>query len=103
MCFVCLKDIRRWGVQDRIEETGVLDAWREDLVHDGDRAIRFEVELWFRGTDAKRQEAHGQVDHHIRQLGGTDWSTASSRTLPTTLCLQRYPQTRLNILPSIQT
>lgn len=69
--FLCLKDIRRWGVQDRIEETGVLDAWREDLAHDGDRPIRFEVELWFRGTDAKRQEAREQVDHLIRQLGGT--------------------------------
>lgn len=69
--FLCLKDIRRWSVQDRIEETGVLDAWREDLAHDGDRAIRFEVELWFRATDAKRQEAHEQVDELVRQLGGT--------------------------------
>ncbi len=69
--FLCLKDIRPWGVQDRIEETGVLDAWREDLAHDGGRAIRFEVELWFRGTKGKRQEARGQVDQHITQLGGT--------------------------------
>lgn len=68
--FLYLKDIRRWGVQDRIEETGVLDAWREDLAHDGHRPIRFEVELWFRGTDAKRQEARVQVDRLIRELGG---------------------------------
>ena len=46
--FLCLKDIRRWGVQDRIEETGLLDVWREDLEHDGGRPIQFEVELWFR-------------------------------------------------------
>lgn len=69
--FLCLKDIRRWSVQDRIEETGVLDAWREDLEHDGNRAIRFEVELWFRGTDNKRQEAQGQVQALIGGLGGS--------------------------------
>lgn len=68
--FLCLKDIRRWGVQDRIEETGVLDAWREDLELDGGRAIRFEIELWFRGTDNKRQEAQGQVQALIGGLGG---------------------------------
>jgi len=68
--FRCLKDIRRWGIQDRIEETGVLDAWREDLEHDGNRAIRFEVELWFRETDDKRQNAQGKVQALIEELGG---------------------------------
>lgn len=72
--FLCLKDIRRWGVQDRIEETGVLDVWREDLEHDGNRAIRFEVELWFRGTDDKRQEAQRQVQALIAGLGGSLFS-----------------------------
>ncbi len=69
--FLCLKDIRRWGVQDRIEETGLLDAWCEDLEQDGNRAIRFEVELWFRGTDNKRPEAQRQVQTLIEGLGGT--------------------------------
>lgn len=69
--FLYLKDIRRWGVQDRIEETGLLDVWRESLEHDGGRAIRFEIELWFRGADSKRQEAREQVGTLITQLGGT--------------------------------
>jgi len=69
--FLCLKDIRRWGVQDRIEETGVLDVWREDLAHNGEQAIRFEVELWFRGSVDKRREAGEQVGALIVQLGGT--------------------------------
>lgn len=69
--FLCLKDIRRWGVQDRIEETGVLAAWREDLEHDVDLAIRFEVELWYQGTNSKRQEARNQVKQLILELGGT--------------------------------
>lgn len=69
--FLCLKDIRRWDVQDRIAETGVLDAWREDLAHDGSRAIRFEVELWFRAANNKRQEAQSQVQTLIGGLGGS--------------------------------
>ena len=69
--FFSLKDIRRWGAQDRIEETGLLDAWREELKHADDRAIRFEVELWYRGTDSKRQEARGQIYQLISDLGGT--------------------------------
>jgi len=68
--FLCLKDIRRWGIQDRIEETGMLDVWREDLEHDGNQPIRFEVELWSRGSDEKRQAAQVQVSDLIRQLGG---------------------------------
>ena len=68
--FLCIKDIRRWGVQDRIDETGILDAWRDDLRHNEDRPIRFEIELWFRGTDNKRQEVRGQINQLIAQLGG---------------------------------
>lgn len=77
--FGYLKNIRRWGVQDRIKETGALDAWREDLKHDGDSPIRFEVELWFRGTDDKRQEAQGQVQALTEGLGG---SLLGSCTIP---------------------
>lgn len=73
--FLCLKDIRRWGVRDRIEETGVLEAWRDDLAYDGGRAIRFEIELWFRGTDTKRQEAQERVAELVRRLGGAVFDT----------------------------
>lgn len=69
--FLRLKDIRRWSVQDRIAETGVLDAWQEDLEHDGNRPIRCEVELWFRGTDTKRRNAQEQVKDLVVALRGT--------------------------------
>ena len=54
--FLRLKDIRRWDVKDRLLETGVIEAWREDLEHDGGRLIRFEVELWFRNSEEKRRQ-----------------------------------------------
>lgn len=69
--FLCLKDIRRWSAQDRIEETGILDAWREDLEHDADRNVRFEVELWFRVSEEKRWEGREQIESLITGLGGS--------------------------------
>ncbi|OGQ85652.1 MAG: hypothetical protein A2512_12240 [Deltaproteobacteria bacterium RIFOXYD12_FULL_56_24] len=68
--FLRLKDIRRWDVKDRLLETGVIEAWREDLEHDGGRLIRFEAELWFRNSDDKRQQSSAVVSSLIEQLGG---------------------------------
>lgn len=69
--FLRLKDIRRWDVQDRIEETGVLEAWRQDLEHAPDNPLKFEMELWFRGSHQKRQEAHDEVSRLAEELGGS--------------------------------
>lgn len=68
--FLRLKDIRRWDVKDRLVETGVIDAWKEDLEHDGGRLIRFEVELWFRNSEEKRSQSSAIVANLIQQLGG---------------------------------
>ena len=69
--FLCLKDIRRWSVQDRVAETGVFEAWREDLEHNGNRPVRCEIELWFRGTETKRRNAREQIKALIDDLEGT--------------------------------
>ena len=68
--FLCLKDIRRWDVQDRLDETGVFDVWREDLEHSPDQPVRVEIELWFRNSDSKRQGAERQITLLIEELGG---------------------------------
>jgi len=43
--FLHLRSIRRWDVQDRLLETGLIDVWQEDLKYSGDQIIPFEVEL----------------------------------------------------------
>ena len=48
----------------------MIDAWREDLEHDGGRLIRFEVELWYRNSEEKRQQSSAIVTNLIQQLGG---------------------------------
>ncbi|SHK89944.1 Subtilase family protein [Desulfatibacillum alkenivorans DSM 16219] len=68
--FLHLKDIRRWDVQDRLLETGIIGIWREDLEHDGDRVITFEAELWFRGSDTLRAASANHVANLVQQAGG---------------------------------
>ena len=51
--FAQLRDVRRWGVQDRLHETGVLDDWRERVEH-GEETVPCELELWHRGSEATR-------------------------------------------------
>jgi hypothetical protein len=68
--FLHLKSIRRWDVQDRLLETGVIDIWLEDLEYDGDRVIPFEAELWFRGSDELRAVSADQVTNLVQQAGG---------------------------------
>jgi len=68
--FDTLKAVRRWGVQDRLLETGLLDAWREDLTHDSDAPIRFEAELWFRGSEEKRASGEHVLGQLVTELGG---------------------------------
>nr|WP_321401722.1 S8 family peptidase [uncultured Desulfobacter sp.] len=68
--FLYLKSIRRWDVQDRLLETGIIDVWKEDLEYDGDRVITFEAELWFRGGDELRAVSANHVTNLVRQSGG---------------------------------
>ena len=69
--FRWLKDIRRWDVEDRLKETGIKQAWQEDIEHGfGGDIRRCEIELWFRKNEQKRQEAQRQVTRYVDALGG---------------------------------
>jgi hypothetical protein len=69
--FIHLRDIRRWGPQDRIAETGILASWREDIDVKGTQGtILFEIDLWFRSDPAKRQRVFDEVNGIITESGG---------------------------------
>ena len=68
--FDTLKTLRRWDVQDRLLETGILDIWQEELSHDGDGFLGFEAELWYRGSQQKQEESLATVKRTIEDLGG---------------------------------
>lgn len=74
--FQHLKDIRRWGPRDRLEQTGILDDWREEQRYcrehpNVQRApIRFEIELWCRLDAAARRKASQSVETLVSLAGG---------------------------------
>jgi hypothetical protein len=74
--FVHLKDVRTWGVQDRLTETGLLDRWREDVEHGVD-PVTFEVDLWCRATSTRRQQAYEHLSSILRDAGGRSISQAA--------------------------
>lgn len=51
-----LRDLRPWDDRDRLELTGVLRAWKEDLTGLAEQLVEFEAELWFRSdADLRRR------------------------------------------------
>ena len=69
--FMHLKDIHRWGVEDRLAEREVFEIWQENLEFDAQRNVRFEAELWFRWSADKRSESVSIVSGLIQELGGS--------------------------------
>lgn len=67
--FLQLRDIRPWGVQDRLLETGVLDDWRE-REQMGAETVTVEIELWHRETQQRRDRAEARVRRLVGDVGG---------------------------------
>jgi len=55
--FKCLKSVRKWDIQDRLRETGIIEYWQEELkIKEGTASkIPFEIELWYKRDDAKKR------------------------------------------------
>ncbi len=67
--FGCLREVRPWDEKDRLEETGLLENWRE-RVKTGQETLPFEAELWYRGNESRRREGAQRLRHLVRELGG---------------------------------
>ena len=64
--FAHLYDIRMWGQEDRIRETGLVDDWQARLAGN-DSTVPFEAELWFRDNSVVRQRAEERL---VQSLDG---------------------------------
>lgn len=70
--FGLLRAIRRWGPEDRVRETGLLEQWAEDLAVVGAQGTaRVEIEFWYRAEQDVRAAAEGRVAEMLRAIGGT--------------------------------
>jgi len=68
--FEQLRDVRPWGVRERLEETGVLEDWKERVNHNAE-VIPCEIELWFRGDHRRRLAARNRVATIVQNLQGS--------------------------------
>lgn len=68
--FLQLRDIRYWSAKDRIEETGVMEYWQENLTDEGTAEVIFEIELFYRKNPAQQNNASLRVRSAINELNG---------------------------------
>ena len=64
-----LKDVRRWGPEDRLLDTGLMEDWTDRLSR-GDDYFPVEVDLWFRESPTGRERADALVRQSIEESGG---------------------------------
>jgi hypothetical protein len=67
--FSQLRDLRPWGPQDRVPPETV-HFWREETIRHPDRAIRTEIELWYRNSEARRNASSAVIRELLEQAGG---------------------------------
>ncbi|MBF6671165.1 S8 family peptidase [Glutamicibacter sp. FBE19] len=71
--FEQLRAIRRWGPEDRILETGLIENWKERLEVVGQyfSPVLVEVELWYRREAQDRRHAESHLTAVILESGGS--------------------------------
>lgn len=74
--FLLLKNIRRWGVEDRLLESELMAVWLEDMNFAATQNVDVEVELWFRRDERQRRAAEASVTRHVSSLDGRVLQTA---------------------------
>lgn len=69
--FGLLRAIRRWGPEDRVRETGLLEQWAEEVAVVGAQGTtRVEIELWYRSDRPTRTRAQAEVGRIVEAAGG---------------------------------
>lgn len=71
--FAQLVDLRRWGPEDRVRETGLLDYWHETIAVIGQShssPVRVEIELWYHHDRGRRAAAERAVTQILDDCGG---------------------------------
>lgn len=69
--FDCLENISFWGYKQRIEETGILERWKEDLMDTSISDVKCEFELFYRSDAVKRSKSEQDLKTEIELLGGS--------------------------------
>ncbi len=73
--FSQLREVRTWGTQDRLYETGVIEDWQERVEHN-EEVVPCEIELWYRNDRRRRNAARDRVGAIIEGYQGRVLSEA---------------------------
>lgn len=68
--FITLYSVHKWGIQERLEDTGLKAAWEEDLQDLSLEDVKVQIELFFRSSGSKRQEIESNIKDMIINIGG---------------------------------
>ena len=70
--FKQVRTIRKWDIQDRLRETGIIEYWQEELELKKDSTLKipFEIEFWYRRNDIKRKEIQEKLKELISKENG---------------------------------
>lgn len=96
--FVNIKQIRTWTAEDRIQETQILKYWRDSLEIDGNIAVPFEVELFYRNDQEKRTLAEKTIILEVERLGGRILSKCHISEIAYHSLLVELPRNRIEEL-----
>lgn len=68
-----IKTIRRWGVQEQLIETGMLEIWEEDIEHEysAEEVVNFQIEFFYRKDSTRRKQNENIIKDLIEQLLGS--------------------------------
>lgn len=70
--FSQIRDIRKWGIQEVLKETGMLDKWKDLLnpvdTHPDD--VTFQIELFYRSNIEKRQQNERKLHALLQDQSG---------------------------------
>ena len=63
--------IRRWGIEETLRETGMIDRWRDLLKPiDPAKKIHCQIELFYRRNSAKRKLNEAMIAKLLMEIGG---------------------------------
>lgn len=68
--FAQLREIRRWGIQEQLKDTGMLQTWQEDLEFYADESLNFQIEFFYRQDASKRKQIEIAITTLLNQLSG---------------------------------
>ena len=70
--FTKTRDIRQWGIEETLVETGMIDRWKKDLIDltNEEEPISFQIDLFYRDNKNKQEENERSIEKFLKTTGG---------------------------------